>query len=164
MITQELKEPIFDGVGYLLHKILHQGWQSSVANRISYEDYFHDFVLIWLAKRHKYNPDRGAMTTFASAVAINYVRNCIQKTRLPKNQVYTQYEAIDVAGVDCSLTEEEYHLVETHNEMQHKRAKGLIKRLCKEAELDKKNLMETLENIQEKVRERQRPRAVALTV
>lgn len=162
MITAMLNEPMFDGVGPLLHKILHKGWRTSMQNRISYEDYFQDFVVLWLKRRGKFDPARGMMTTFAGTVALNYVRAQIKKAKYRTSYGFGQEDGFDISGPHVEFDAEELQLIETYQRLDNKKAIGLAKRLCQATNMDKTELMDAMESIQTKVQKRAEPKLIML--
>lgn len=162
MITTMLNEPMFDGVGPLIHKILHKGWKTSMQNRVSYEDYFQDFVVLWLKRRSKFDPSRGMMTTFAGTVALNYVRGQIKKSKHPKNHGYGQEDNFDISAPHVEFDNEELRLIETYQRLDNKKAIGLVKRLCQATNMEKKQVLEAMDSIKTKVKQRSEPTIIMM--
>lgn len=167
MLTSILRDPMFDGVGPLIHKILYKGWTTSQQNNVSYEDFFQDFVVLWLKRRGKYDPSRGKMTTFAGTVALNFVRHKIKQAKHPKHYVYQAWgqngeSDFDTARHTVDFTAEEMALITAYENQESKKAIGLAKRLCEATQTDKNKLMDTMESIQHKVALRSRKAIVVL--
>lgn len=160
---------MFCGVGPLIHKILWKGWTTSQQGRVEYGDYFQEFVVLWLKRREKYDPTRGAMTTFAGMMALNFVRAEIKKNdRRPKTHqfdanIYDEPSAEwDIAVAKVEFSEAELDLIEAYEHQPSKKAIGLTKRLCDSTQIDKNKLLELADSIQEKVALRSRKPSVVL--
>lgn len=163
---------MFCGVGPLIHKILWKGWRTSQQGRVEYEDYFNEFVVLWLKRREKYDPARGAMTTFAGMMALNFVRAEIKKNdRRPQmsqfddslfNTPAAKGSHWEVPTSKVDFSDAELQLIEAYEHQPSKKAIGLAKRLCDATQMDKTKLLELAETIQEKVALRQKPRRSVL--
>jgi len=160
LLNTILSEPMFCGAGPLIHKILYKGWHTSQQNRVSYDDYFQDFVVIWLKYKHKFDPTRGQMTTFAGTVALNFVRAQIKKSdrrsriQYVSTNAYGECVTLDVTGIPAEFDKDELAVIEAYERLESRKAIGLTRRLCQATETNKDKLLDTIEGIKEKVTKR----------
>jgi hypothetical protein len=170
MLNAILSEPMFCGAGPLIHQILYKGWSTSQQNRVSYEDYFQDFVVIWLKYKHKFDPARGKMTTFAGTVALNFVRAQIKKSDRRSRVRYFSVQScpfdedfqFDVAVAPTEFDADELAVIEAYDRLESHKKIGLTRRLCQATEISKDKLLDTMEGIRDKVRNRDKRAVVAV--
>lgn len=161
--TSLLEDPVFEGVGRFIHKILHKGWSSSCRKHISYEDYFQEFVVLWLSRKHKYDPARGKQTTFAAIVAQNYVRGQIKKLgRSSHAQTRRLADAQGELPGQLEFTEEEEAVILAYGNRDSRSKQRIIGHLCAETQINPRDMMTTLESIQTKVRIRNASKTASL--
>jgi len=156
MLPAIINDPVFNGVGLFIHKIIHKGWLTSQRNNVPYEDYLQDFTVLWLKRRSKYDASRGAMTTFAGVVARSFVLKRIRTSKNKKNSTkhYSGVYDIDQRGFNPDA--EEIALIEAYEKLESKKAIGIVNRLCTSTQMNQIKVMELAESIQHKVQNRNR--------